>query len=380
MIMVRKLALAAALAPMLLAGATHAAEPGFYLGASGGQTTVDKDAKDLGLDTSSITALQNFEIDDSDTGWKAYLGYQFLPWLGIEGGYVDLGSASKTRTVTNASGTDFRANGNADFTGWEGFLVGTIPIGPVDLFAKVGGANLKVDGNVNVTNLDTSESNRTSGNDNDAQLAYGVGAAYNFGKGHWGLRVEAEGYDDNEVDDLYFISAGIVYRFFEDPAPVVAAAPVVEAPPAACADGDNDGVCDSDDQCPNTPAGKTVDEFGCDCSFAMQLNFEFDSAELTAGDVAQLDKISTVLANPKVASIGGSVVGHTDSVGSEAYNMGLSQRRAESVANHLRSQGVDVGAWTVTGMGESQPIASNDTAEGRAQNRRVDVTRTECGK
>ena len=308
MIMVRKLALAAALAPMLLAGASHAAEPGFYLGASGGQTTVDKDAKDLGLDTSSITALQNFEIDDSDTGWKAYLGYQFLPWLGIEGGYVDLGSASKTRTVTNASGTDFRANGNADFTGWEGFLVGTIPIGPVDLFAKVGGANLKVDGNVNVTNLDTSESNRTSGNDNDAQLAYGVGAAYNFGKGHWGLRVEAEGYDDNEVDDLYFISAGIVYRFFEDPAPVVAAAPVVEAPPAACADGDNDGVCDSDDQCPNTPAGKTVDEFGCDCSFAMQLNFEFDSAELTAGDVAQLDKISTVLANPKVASIVNSVV------------------------------------------------------------------------
>ena len=87
-----------------------------------------------------------------------------------------------------------------------------------------------------------------------------------------------------------------------------------------------------------------------------------------------------VLANPKVASIGGSIVGHTDSVGSEAYNMGLSQRRAESVANHLRSQGVDVSAWTVTGMGESQPIASNDTAEGRAQNRRVDVTRTECGK
>jgi outer membrane protein OmpA-like peptidoglycan-associated protein len=102
---------------------------------------------------------------------------------------------------------------------------------------------------------------------------------------------------------------------------------------------------------------------------------------LTAGDVEQLDKLATVMSNPKVASIGGSIVGHTDSVGSEAFNMGLSQRRAESVAGHLRSQGVDLGsAWTVTGMGESQPIATNDTAEGRAMNRRVEVTRSECGK
>jgi outer membrane protein OmpA-like peptidoglycan-associated protein len=61
--------------------------------------------------------------------------------------------------------------------------------------------------------------------------------------------------------------------------------------------------------------------------------------------------------------------------------MGLSQRRAESVASHLQSRGVELGnAWTVTGFGESQPIASNDTAEGRAQNRRVVVTRTDCGK
>jgi len=385
MVTIKKLALAAALAPILLAGATHAAEPGFYLGGSYGQTTIDKDAKDLGLDGSSIPALQDFEVDNTDDGWKAFLGYQFLPWLGLEAGYVEFGSASKTRSVSNADGSGLRVNADADFTAWEGFLVGTVPIGPVDLFAKVGGANLQIDGNANVTTTPSTgapTSERTSGNENEAQLAYGVGAAYNFGKGHWGLRVEAEGYDDNEVDDFYFISAGIVYRFFSDPAPVVAAAaPVVEAPPAACADADNDGVCDSDDQCPNTPAGASVDELGCDCAASMQLQFEFDSAILTAGDVDQLDKLATVMANPKVSSIGGSIEGHTDSVGSEAYNMGLSQRRAESVATHLQSRGVELGnAWTVTGFGESQPIASNDTAEGRALNRRVVVTRTECGK
>ncbi len=78
---------------------------------------------------------------------------------------------------------------------------------------------------------------QNSGSESDTQLAYGVGAAYNFGAGHWGLRVEAEGFDDNEVDDFYFLSAGITYRFFSDkvaPAPV-AAAPIAAAP-AKCSD------------------------------------------------------------------------------------------------------------------------------------------------
>jgi OOP family OmpA-OmpF porin len=68
-----------------------------------------------------------------------------------------------------------------------------------------------------------------------------------------------------------------------------------------------------------------------------------------------------------------SVEGHTDSVGSDAYNMRLSERRASAVRDALVSEGVDASRITVKGWGETKPIASNDTAEGRAQNRRVEI-------
>jgi len=372
MITVRKLALAAALTPALLAGTAYAAEPGFYIGAGAGQTT-------LKTDLQPRNSTDKLEIDNDDTSWKAFLGYQFVPWLGVEAGYTELGSTDEDRTFANGGDIE----GTIDVSGFEGYLVPSIPIGDhFEIFGKIGAAygDVTADGKLRRTPTSPREKFDES-TDGDTYLAYGGGVALNFGRGHWTLRAEYLEYDVDNVDDLYNISGSLIYRFFSEPAPAVAAAPIVEAPPEACADADGDGVCDSDDQCPNTAAGKTVDEIGCDCAASMQLQFAFDSAELTAGDVEQLDKLATVMSNPKVASIGGSIVGHTDSVGSEAFNMGLSQRRAESVGGHLRSQGVDLGsAWTVTGMGESQPIATNDTAEGRALNRRVEVTRTECGK
>jgi outer membrane protein OmpA-like peptidoglycan-associated protein len=372
MIKVRKLALAAALAPMLLAGTAYAAHPGFYVGAGAGQTT-------LKTDLQPRNSTEALEIDNEDTSWKAFLGYQFVPWLGVEAGYAELGSTDEDRTFANGGDIE----GTIDVGGFEGYLVPSIPIGDhFEIFGKIGGAygDISADGKLR-RSAGAPREKFDESTDEEGMLAYGGGLAWNFGRGHWTVRAEYLQYDADNLDDLYNVSGSLIYRFFSDPAPAVAAAPVVEAPPAACADGDNDGVCDSDDQCPNTPAGASVDELGCDCAASMQLQFAFASAELTAGDVEQLDKLATVMANPKVSSIGGSIEGHTDSVGSEAYNMGLSQRRAESVATHLQSKGVELGnAWTVTGFGESQPIASNDTAEGRAQNRRVVVTRTECGK
>ena len=67
------------------------------------------------------------------------------------------------------------------------------------------------------------------------------------------------------------------------------------------------------------------------------------------------------------------VYGHTDSSGDDSYNLNLSQRRAMSVANYLGAQGVDPRRFSILGLGESQPIASNATPEGRAQNRRVEI-------
>ncbi|MFO6202334.1 OmpA family protein, partial [Pseudomonas aeruginosa] len=67
------------------------------------------------------------------------------------------------------------------------------------------------------------------------------------------------------------------------------------------------------------------------------------------------------------------IVGYTDSTGSRQHNMDLSQRRAQSVAGYLTAQGVDGTRLSTRGMGPDQPIASNSTADGRAQNRRVEV-------
>jgi outer membrane protein OmpA-like peptidoglycan-associated protein len=353
----KKLALTAMLATTLAAGAVQAAEPGFYLGGAVGQARLDADAKDFGYSGEDA----RFTVKDDDTAWKGFIGYNWsvLSWLnvGLEGGYKDFGNfRQETRNGTVRS----------DPTGWDAFLVGSIPVGPVDLFAKVGGIALNRDINTPQFGQD---------DDDDNQLAYGVGVAYNVG--HLGFRVEAEGFDDNEVDDFYMISAGVTYHFFSPKPAVVAAAPV--AVPVECPDTDGDGVCDSDDQCPNTPANTAVDAIGCTCHYSLNLEFAFDSAELSVNDMVQLDAIVPILTNPKAKFIGGTIDGHTDSIGSEAYNMGLSQRRADAVKAYLESKGANLaGRFTATGFGESKPVASNDTEEGRAQNRRVELHRTDC--
>ena len=102
------------------------------------------------------------------------------------------------------------------------------------------------------------------------------------------------------------------------------------------------------------------------------VNFDFDSAKLTPAGEAKLDEAAGGL--KAASSTTFNVVGHTDSVGSDAYNQGLSQRRANMVTSGLTKRGVPASQLRTSGMGERQPIASNSTAEGRAQNRRVDIT------
>ncbi len=119
---------------------------------------------------------------------------------------------------------------------------------------------------------------------------------------------------------------------------------------------------------------------GCDCDYTLALEFKFDSAELSDADKVKIDAIIPVLKNPKVGFIAGEVDGYADSVGEEKYNVDLSKRRAQSVATYVQSKGVNLGdRFAVTGYGEAHPVASNDTAEGRAQNRRVVLRRTDCG-
>ena len=100
-------------------------------------------------------------------------------------------------------------------------------------------------------------------------------------------------------------------------------------------------------------------------------HFAFDSAKLTPEGEAILDQAVAVM--NKHSQINVRIEGHTDSIGSDAYNMKLGQRRADSVESHLVSKGISASRLSTVSFGESKPIASNDTEEGRAQNRRVDL-------
>jgi OOP family OmpA-OmpF porin len=137
-------------------------------------------------------------------------------------------------------------------------------------------------------------------------------------------------------------------------------------------DSDNDGVPDYRDQCPNTPAGVEVNSLGCPDSVVLQdVNFEFDSAQLTAEAQNVLDGVAERLVNNPDVRV--RIEGHTDSVGSAQYNMDLSQARAESVTEYLATRGVESNRMMAEGFGEEQPIATNETAAGRAENRRVEL-------
>jgi len=101
------------------------------------------------------------------------------------------------------------------------------------------------------------------------------------------------------------------------------------------------------------------------------VTFEFDSDEMTGASMATLDVAAEALG--ECSNLRTAVEGHTDSVGSDTYNQGLSQRRAESVRNYLVTRGVSPGRLQAKGFGESRPIADNSTDDGRALNRRVEL-------
>ncbi len=142
------------------------------------------------------------------------------------------------------------------------------------------------------------------------------------------------------------------------------------------ADSDHDGVPDSKDLCPNTRPGDKVGELGCKMTTPIVLegvHFETDSNKLTADSTQILDKVAqSLVANPGIKV---EIAGHTDSDGTADYNLALSQLRAQAVVNYLIGKGVAAENLVARGYGETRPVADNNTAAGKAQNRRVELKR-----
>ncbi len=149
-------------------------------------------------------------------------------------------------------------------------------------------------------------------------------------------------------------------------------------------DSDKDGVPNHLDQCPNTLPGVAVDNVGCPLKKKQDLDqlkkgiqFEFNSAKLTKNSYGTLDDIIELMKQIPEANL--EVQGHTDIVGTEDYNQWLSEERAHSVTDYFIKNGIEGSRLRAVGFGTRKPVADNETEEGRAQNRRVELVPFEKG-
>ena len=139
-------------------------------------------------------------------------------------------------------------------------------------------------------------------------------------------------------------------------------------------DDDGAGVTNPNDRCSSTPPGVRVDANGCEFTDVIRLpgvNFGAGSDLLLPRTEPRLERAAETLNRYPDLQI--EVAGHTDSDGGGAANYGLSERRARTVRDYLILYGVDAERLTAVGYGESQPIADNETMQGRAANRRVEL-------
>ncbi|MDI1255465.1 MAG: OmpA family protein [Flavobacterium sp.] len=146
-----------------------------------------------------------------------------------------------------------------------------------------------------------------------------------------------------------------------------------------CPDTDGDGVANVDDRCPEVKG--TIANKGCPeitkqdavriTYLGSKIFFENNSDKLKVASLSQLDELTKILYKYEGANL--VIEGYTDSNGSDAFNLNLSQKRTESVRNYLIEKGINAARLTGIGKGESNPIASNKTSLGRAKNRRVEL-------
>lgn len=137
-------------------------------------------------------------------------------------------------------------------------------------------------------------------------------------------------------------------------------------------DEDGDGVTDDKDACPGTPKGIAVDERGC-WAMSSELLFDFDKSVIKTQFYPFLNETKKIFDDYPTMKV--QIEGHADSTGTDAYNQKLSERRAKAVMNYLvKNVGIAAERLNAVGYGEAKPAFSNDTAEGRSKNRRVEFT------
>lgn len=297
------------------------------------------------LEDSCVT---DTDCGDSELGAGIITGYDFNDWFALEGTYDYLG---RFDTAFDQSGTTVGASG--DLTALTLAPKFSYHFKPdTALYGKLGGAMW--------------DFNSNAGDRDDVSLMGALGVDHQATEK---LNVRLEYQHINDMDDGYFssvdnnlVTVGMTYHFGRTnhepmPEPMVEE-PVMEEPEPA-----------PEPQPVAEPQSIVLSEAG------ETEMFGFDKATLSDQAAASLQPLVDRLLRHEEATA--TIVGHTDSKGPAAYNQKLSVERAQAVADVFLDAGIDASRLTVEGKGEADPIASNNTPEGRAQNRRVEVTSPE---
>ena len=284
------------------------------------------------------------------------------PWVGLEWAFTDNWAAEVSYAQDDANnenfpGTDTEVTlANLGMRYYGGSYIGDA--GRLRPYAVLGAGYFSMD------------PNRVGGEkEEDTTVNAGLGVRWMM-TSRFGASLDARtvySVDKSNNDTIAYLGLNY-YLGNVEPAPV--------PQPTACADEDRDGVCDQVDACLGTPAGTRVDATGCPlpvaqvASIKLKVNFAFDSSVVQEQYFTDLGELAKFL--KRFDEVDVSIDGHTDSVGTDAYNQQLSQRRAQAVVDALvNTYGIAASRLKAVGFGESQPVASNDTAQGRAENRRV---------
>ncbi len=302
----------------------------------------------------TTTSISN---EDRDTGYKIFGGYKFNKNFALEGGYFDLGKFNFTANTIPA-GT---LNGSIRLKGLNLDAVGILPITEkFSAFGRVGVNHAEASdsftgtGSVGVSNPNPSK--------NDTNYKFGIGVQYDFTES-LAMRVEAERYRVNDAvgnkGDIDLVSIGLVYRFggktpapapraaaFEPVAVAAAPQPVVVPPP------------------PPPPPPAPPPAAPTKVTISADSVFDFDNATVKTSGKQTLDKFVADLSGTNFDVI--TVTGHTDRIGSSAYNMKLSMRRAEAVQNYLvQSAGIPASKIAAKGVGGSEPVTKPGECVGK---------------
>lgn len=295
---------------------------------------------------------------DNDTGYFLGLGYDFTDRLSAEFSLFDLDPElpNGTKVEIDHWKVDALYSFDTKIAGFTPFVVGGI-------------GNTRFESN------------------NETSFDYGAGLKIEITNNlEWRIAARNYNLSDRDFEDSDFgIDSALVFRFGGKDRPARASAPAATRAPTpapareqapAIADADRDGVADSADRCPETPRNYAVDSSGCPipveevARVELKVYFDFDQSVVKPEYFDEIKEVTDFMAQYPDVIV--ELEGHTDSRGTEAYNLDLSDRRAAAVRQVMISEfGVAGSRISSRGFGESQPVASNDTDAGRASNRRV---------